>query len=111
MQTVIRLILQTFMAGKRYARNGLLYEAAYHYGQTLAMIKVVYLLHGEEVLKLSHHDQQKLAELHASMETLAMSLRISAGNGRHKMGSAESEAKESLLRVIEMLEEDLRLLG
>ena len=111
MDAAMKAISRTSISGRSYAKRGLLYEAAYRYGQAVAMISMLYLLHGEEILALGPEEQQYLAGLNEQLAVLTLSLSRSAGNGRHKMGGVDSDskekAKESLVRVIGMLEKDI----
>lgn len=111
MEEAMRLISRTAQSGRSFAKRGLLYEAAYRYGQAAAMMGMLYVLHGQDLLKLAPAVQEGLARLHEKVAILAASLGHSAGNGRHKMGSADSDARESLIRTIGMLQEDLQSLG
>jgi hypothetical protein len=104
----LRLIKQAIAAGRKYSREGLLYEAAYRYGQAAAMIAMLYAQHAAGEIVIDELTQSILAPLRQRLELMVESLARSAGNGHHKMGSRESGARESLLRVIEMLIEDVR---
>lgn len=107
MKEAIRLLGQIVDSGRSYAKRGLLYEAAYRYGQAVAMINMLYILHQEEVLKLSASEQSVMAQLHEKLDVMSISLGKSAGNGHHKLSGAESDAKQSLLEVMSLLREDL----
>lgn len=107
MKEAIKLISRLVDSGRSYAKRGLLYEAAYRYGQALAAMNVLYTLHSEEVVHLDPAVQSFLAQTQEKLVALSMSLERSAGNGRHKIGDANADAKQSLLRVIEVLHEDL----
>src|SRR4029077_13841925 len=108
MEEAMKLIARMAASGRAYGRRGLLYEAAYRYGQCVSMLNMLYLLHSQEVIKLPPAIQNELARLHEKVAALSMSLGRSAGNGRHKLGDADSDSKESLIRVVAILEEDLQ---
>jgi len=102
----IRIIID---AGRRYAKQGLLYEAAYKYGQAAALISMLYALHTSGELKLDPAIQSFLAIWHQKLEMQVQSLSHSAGNGHYtKMGAKAHSPKESLHNVIHMLLEDVQ---
>lgn len=107
MKEAVRLIRQLTDSGKSFAKRGLLYEAAYRYGQALSAMNMLYILHSEEIVHLNPAMQSFLAQTQEKLAILSQSLGKAAGNGHHKMGDANSDARESLLRVIELLREDL----
>lgn len=108
MEDIVRIVRQAVESARRLAKDGLLYEAAYRCGQASAMIGMLYALHADGIVSLDEEAQGALARLRQRLERLADSLAITAGNGRHKMGSAESAAKKGLRRVVEMLREDVQ---
>lgn len=108
MEQIVRLIRGTVEAGRRFAKDGLLYEAAYRYGQAAAMIAMLYAQHSAGLIVLDDVAQSILVPLHQKLELMVESLSKSAGNGRHKLGSEESDARRSLHGVIGMLMDDVR---
>lgn len=107
MDEAIKQIRRIIESGRAFSKRGLLYEGAYRYGQASALINQLYMLHGKELLKLEPAAQQFLARLHEQTAILAESLGRSAGNGRHKIGDANADARESLHSVLVMLQDDI----
>ena len=108
MNELMKMVRELVESGRKYARSGLLYEAAYRYGQAVAAINTVYLLHSSDVLKLSDDVQRSLAQMREKLVIMADGLQRSAGNGKHKLSGPAASARESLHRVIDMLQKDLR---
>lgn len=96
-------------AGRHYGKQGLLYEAAYRYGQAVAVIQTIYDLHTTESLDLPEAFQAYLAEMQQKLVILSQSLSNSAGNGKHKLSGKKEDdrAREGLHNVLQMLREDL----
>lgn len=113
MEKIVRKIKLPVEAGRKFAREGLLYEAAYRYGQAAAMINTLYNLHASGAIVIDDVTQGVLAPLRQRLLLMAESLAISGGNGRHhhKIGASESDAKRSLFRVLDMLFEDIQGIG
>jgi hypothetical protein len=110
MEEIFKLIRGAVEAGRRFAKEGLPYEAAYRYGQAAAMIAMLYTQHESGFVVLDDVTQSVLAPLREKLEVMVESLSRSSGNGRHKLSSKESDAKRSLHDVIGMLVEDVRLI-
>lgn len=112
MEKSVRQIKLLVEAGRKYASEGLLYEAAYRYGQAATIINTLYSLHASGTIVIDSATQSVLAPLRQKLMLMVESLTIAAGNGRHhKMGSKESVAKQSLLRVLDLLVEDVQGIG
>jgi hypothetical protein len=109
MEKLIRRLNNLVSTGKRYSKQGLLYEAAYRFGQAAVVIQAIYDLYADGVLELPEAAQAELAQMQQKLVLLSESMVASGGNGKHKMsGPAEdSRAKEGLQNVLEMLREDL----
>jgi hypothetical protein len=110
MDEAIKQIDHLIQSGKSFAKRGLLYEAAYRYGQALMAMNMIYILHIKEVLRLSEAEQSDLTQRRLMLATLSLNLNRAAGNGHghRRMGDADSDAKKSLFHVIEMLNEDIQ---
>lgn len=106
METILLMIGKTIEIGRRFGKEELLYEAAYKYGQAVAMISMLYAQHAAGIIRLDDKLQSMLAPMHQKLELIVESLSRSAGNG-HKLGARKSEARKSLLGVIEMLREEV----
>lgn len=106
MKEILRVIGVIFSAGQKYAKNGLLYEAAYKYGQAVAMLNLLYLQHTSSVIKLTEAEQAALSGMRQKLEAMVISLSHSAGNGKHHMSGAAKPIDE-LHSVLETLTEDV----
>jgi hypothetical protein len=109
MDEVIQFVKNLMASAESFAKRGLFYEAAYRYGQATMVMNTLYLLHSEEVVNLDAVVQSVLARLHQRIAVLSLRLEKAAGNGHHRLGDRNSSARESLLRVVEMLKEDLEV--
>ncbi len=107
----ISLIIRTGEAGREFAKKGLLYEAAYRYGQAAAMIRLLYAQHADGVIVLDDATQALLAPILQKLDLMAESLSVSAGNGKKAKLGENSAAREHLWNVIGMLLEDIRSMG
>ncbi len=106
MKEILKLIGVIFSAGQRYAKSGLLYEAAYKYGQAVAMMNLLYLQHTSGIIELTKAEQAALSGMRQKLEAMVISLNHSAGNGRHKLSGAQDPA-DALHSVLETLTEDV----
>lgn len=106
MDDVIKFLWSMFRVAKKFAKNGLLYEAAYKYGQIVAMLNLLYMQHAAGIISLSDEQQGQLARGRQNAELMVEALIRSAGNGHHGLSGKQSHRTE-LRAVLEMLKEDI----
>ena len=109
MEELTKRLQSLVESGRAYSRKGLLYEAAYRYGQAVVVIQTIYDFHNTGLVQLPDAFQAYLAQMHQKLTALSDSLQHSAGNGRHKLSGkkADDRAREGLHNVLQMLREDL----
>lgn len=106
MKEIMKLIGAIFGAGQKYAKGGLLYEAAYKYGQAVAMMNLLYLQHTSGVIELTKAEQAALSGMRQKLETMVVSLNHSAGNGKHHLSGA-TKPSDALHSVLGNLTDDV----
>jgi hypothetical protein len=106
MDNIITFLWSMFRVAKKFTKNGLLYEAAYKYGQIAAMLNLIYMQHADSIIALSDEQQAQLARARQTAELMVESLSQISGNG-HGTLSGKHSPRHALKAVLEMLKEDI----